>query len=95
MRPKENREDRVTVEMVENVVAKMARIPPKSVSSSDRDVLRTLERDLKLTIFGQDAAIAALSSAIKMARSGLRAGWVRTGPLPVVPLHLQRLDLHR
>ena len=71
LRPIEDREDRVTVEMVENVVAKMARIPPKSVSSSDRDVLRTLERDLKLTIFGQDTAIAALSSAIKMSRSGL------------------------
>jgi ATP-dependent Clp protease ATP-binding subunit ClpA len=63
---------RVTVEMVENVVAKMARIPAKSVSSSDRDALRTLERDLKLTIFGQDQAIEALSSAIKMSRSGLR-----------------------
>ncbi len=71
LRPADKREDRVTVEMVENVVAKMARIPPKSVSSSDRDVLRTLDRDLKLTIFGQDAAISALSSAIKMSRSGL------------------------
>jgi len=71
LRPAEDRGDRVTVEMVENVVAKMARIPAKSVSSSDRDVLRTLERDLKLTIFGQDTAIAALSSAIKMSRSGL------------------------
>ncbi len=71
LRPAEERGDRVTVEMVENVVAKMARIPPKSVSTSDRDVLRTLERDLKLTIFGQDTAIAALSSAIKMSRSGL------------------------
>jgi ATP-dependent Clp protease ATP-binding subunit ClpA len=58
--------------MVENIVAKMARIPAKSVSSSDRDALRTLERDLKLTIFGQDKAIESLSSAIKMARSGLR-----------------------
>ena len=57
--------------MVENVVAKMARIPPKSVSASDRHVLRTLERDLKLTIFGQDRAIETLSSAIKMSRSGL------------------------
>jgi ATP-dependent Clp protease ATP-binding subunit ClpA len=58
--------------MVENIVAKMARIPAKSVSASDKDVLRTLERDLKLVIFGQDPAITALSSAIKMARSGLR-----------------------
>ena len=72
LQPPEDRGDRVTVEMVENIVAKMARIPSKSVSASDRDALRTLERDLKLTIFGQDPAIGALSSAIKMARSGLR-----------------------
>jgi ATP-dependent Clp protease ATP-binding subunit ClpA len=50
----------------------MARIPTKSVSASDRDLLRNLERDLKLVIFGQDKAIGALASAIKMARSGLR-----------------------
>jgi ATP-dependent Clp protease ATP-binding subunit ClpA len=72
LQPESERGKRVTVEMVENVVAKMARIPAKSVSSSDRDALRTLERDLKLTIFGQDQAIEALSSAIKMSRSGLR-----------------------
>jgi len=72
LQPESERGKRVTVEMVENIVAKMARIPAKSVSSSDRDALRTLERDLKLTIFGQDQAIEALSSAIKMSRSGLR-----------------------
>jgi ATP-dependent Clp protease ATP-binding subunit ClpA len=72
LQPVEERSDTVTVDMVENIVAKMARIPSKSVSASDRDVLRTLERDLKLTIFGQDPAIHALGSAIKMARSGLR-----------------------
>ncbi|MDX1507021.1 MAG: AAA family ATPase, partial [Woeseiaceae bacterium] len=72
LQPAENRGDRVSVEMVENIVAKMARIPAKSVSSSDRKALRTLERDLKLVIFGQDDAITALASAIKMARSGLR-----------------------
>jgi ATP-dependent Clp protease ATP-binding subunit ClpA len=72
LQPVEERGERVTVEMVENIVAKMARIPSKSVSVSDRDALRTLDRDLKLTIFGQDPAIEALSSAIKMARSGLR-----------------------
>jgi ATP-dependent Clp protease ATP-binding subunit ClpA len=72
LQPAGERGDRVTVEMVENIVAKMARIPAKSVSSSDRDALRTLERDLKLTIFGQDQAIEALASSIKMARSGLR-----------------------
>lgn len=72
LQPIAERSDRVTVEMVENIVAKMARIPAKSVSASDRDALRTLERDLKLVIFGQDRAIAALSSAIKLSRSGLR-----------------------
>jgi ATP-dependent Clp protease ATP-binding subunit ClpA len=70
--PVGERGDTVTVEMVENIVAKMARIPAKSVSASDRDALRTLERDLKLTIFGQDRAIEALGGAIKMSRSGLR-----------------------
>ena len=72
LKPVAERDDTVTVEMIENIVAKMARIPAKSVSASDRDILRTLERDLKLTIFGQDPAIGALASAIKMARSGLR-----------------------
>ena len=56
---------------IEEVVARMARIPPRQVSRSDRDALKTLERDLKLTVFGQDPAIETLSSAIKMARSGL------------------------
>jgi ATP-dependent Clp protease ATP-binding subunit ClpA len=69
--PEDQRPTSVDVEMVQSVVAKMARIPPKSVSASDRDVLRNLERDLKLVIYGQDEAIAVLSSAIKMARSGL------------------------
>jgi ATP-dependent Clp protease ATP-binding subunit ClpA len=62
----------VSVELIESIVAKMARIPPKSVSASDKDLLRNLERDLKLVIFGQDDAIGSLASAIKMARSGLR-----------------------
>ncbi len=72
LKPAAERGKRVTVRMIESIVAKMARIPAKSVSSSDRDSLRTLERDLKLTIFGQDRAIEALSGAIKMSRSGLR-----------------------
>jgi ATP-dependent Clp protease ATP-binding subunit ClpA len=72
LQPVAERGSRVTVELVENIVAKMARIPAKSVSTSDRDALRTMERDLKLTIFGQDRAIEALSGAIKMSRSGLR-----------------------
>jgi len=62
----------IDVGEIESVVARMARIPPKSVSASDRDLLQYLERDLKLVIFGQDKAIGVLASAIKMARSGLR-----------------------
>ncbi|HEU4529539.1 MAG TPA: ATP-dependent Clp protease ATP-binding subunit ClpA [Steroidobacteraceae bacterium] len=71
LKPVAERVTTVTVEHVENVVARMARIPPKNVSLSDRDVLKNLERNLKLTIFGQDRAIEALASAIKMSRSGL------------------------
>jgi ATP-dependent Clp protease ATP-binding subunit ClpA len=56
---------------IEHIVAKMARIPPKRVSSSDKEGLRNLERDLKLVVYGQDEAIDTLSSAIKMARAGL------------------------
>ncbi len=57
---------------IEAVVAKIARIPPKNVSKDDAEVLRDLERTLKRMVFGQDAAIDALSSAIKLARAGLR-----------------------
>ena len=56
---------------VEEIVAKIARIPAKNVSSDDRNALRTLDRDLKNVVFGQEAAIDALAAAIKMARSGL------------------------
>ena len=56
---------------IETIIAKIARIPPKTVSSSDKDVLRNLERDLKLVVFGQDEAIDTLANAIKMARAGL------------------------
>jgi len=56
---------------IEKIVAKMARIPSKSVSVSDTEVLRKLDRDLKLVVFGQDPAIDALTSAIRMSRSGL------------------------
>jgi len=61
----------VDVPQIEDVVARIARIPAKTVSTSDKEVLRNLERNLKLVIFGQDPAIEALSAAIKMARSGL------------------------
>ncbi len=70
--PDAERSGVVDQEDVEMVVARMARIPPKSVSASDRDQLRNLERDLRLVIFGQDKAIEALAASIKMARSGLR-----------------------
>jgi len=69
--PEGKRVGNVNVEVVQQIVAKIARIPPKNVSASDRDVLRSLERDLKLVIFGQDRAIEALAASIKMARSGL------------------------
>ncbi len=71
VKPVADREPVVTVTQIEDVVARIARIPPKTVSSSDRDVLRNLERNLKLVIFGQDKAIETLSAAIKMSRSGL------------------------
>ena len=56
---------------IEDIVSKIARIPPASVSSDDRSKLQTLDRDLKATVFGQDPAIDALAAAIKMSRSGL------------------------
>jgi ATP-dependent Clp protease ATP-binding subunit ClpA len=56
---------------IEEIIAKIARIPPRSVSSDDRSALANLERDLKAVVFGQDQALDALASAIKMARSGL------------------------
>lgn len=62
----------VSVAEIEQVVSKIARVPLKKVSARDKDTLRNLERDLKLLVYGQDEAITALSSAIKLARSGLR-----------------------
>jgi ATP-dependent Clp protease ATP-binding subunit ClpA len=56
---------------IEEIVAKIARVPPRNVSNDDRSALKNLDRDLKATVFGQDKAIDALASAIKMARSGL------------------------
>ncbi|HXR52712.1 MAG TPA: ATP-dependent Clp protease ATP-binding subunit ClpA, partial [Steroidobacteraceae bacterium] len=71
LRPQPERSGIVDVEQIEDVVARIARIPAKTVSTSDKEVLRNLERNLKLVIFGQDPAIEALAAAIKMARSGL------------------------
>ena len=70
--PENKRKKTVTLRDVEEIVAKIARIPPKSVSADDKETLRNLERDLKSMVFGQDKAIEALSAAIKLARAGLR-----------------------
>src|SRR6266853_1392367 len=70
--PESRRKKVIGVKEVEEVVAKIARIPPKSVSKTDAEALRTLEDDLKRVVYGQDSAIHALSSAIKLARAGLR-----------------------
>ncbi len=69
--PKSKQKKTIGKTDIEDIVAKIARIPAKNVSSDDRNALRTIDRDLKNVVFGQDKAIDALSSAIKMARSGL------------------------
>ncbi|MGM9512824.1 ATP-dependent Clp protease ATP-binding subunit ClpA [Roseateles sp. DB2] len=69
--PKSKQKKTITRAEVEDIVAKIARIPPASVSSDDRGKLKSLDRDLKSVVFGQDPAIDALAAAIKMARSGL------------------------
>ena len=69
--PASRRKKSVTVGDVESIVAKIARIPPRKVSSSDTESLRNLKRDLQMVVFGQDEAIEALSSSIQMNRSGL------------------------
>ncbi|WP_235041757.1 ATP-dependent Clp protease ATP-binding subunit ClpA [Vreelandella profundi] len=71
--PPEIRAKTIDVEQVEAVVASIARIPPKSVSSSDRKQLEKLDRDLKMLVFGQDEAIDSLSAAIKLSRAGLKS----------------------
>ena len=79
----------IGVKEIEAVVAKIARIPPKNVSKSDAEVLRDLETSLKRVVFGQDVAIGALASAIKLARAGLRepekpiGNYLFTGPTGV------------
>jgi ATP-dependent Clp protease ATP-binding subunit ClpA len=70
--PEAKRKKKITVKEVEDTVATMARIPPKTVSKSDAEVMSNLEKDLKRLVFGQDKAIQALASAIKLARAGLR-----------------------
>ena len=69
--PANKRKKTISKSEVEDIVAKIARIPPASVSNDDRSKLRNIERDLKNVVFGQDAALEALAAAVKMARSGL------------------------
>ena len=69
--PKSKQKKTITRNEVEEIVAKIARIPPASVSSDDRSKLKTLDRDLNSVVFGQEPAVEAISAAIKMARSGL------------------------
>ncbi|HJS83982.1 MAG TPA: ATP-dependent Clp protease ATP-binding subunit ClpA [Acetobacteraceae bacterium] len=70
--PENKRRKTVTLKDVEEIVAKIARIPPKSVSADDKETLRNLERDIKAMVFGQDKAVEALAAAIKLSRAGLR-----------------------
>lgn len=72
LQPADKRLESIDIEQIEQVVAKIARIPSRQVSRSDKTQLRNLERDLRLTVFGQDAAIEALATAIKLSRAGLR-----------------------
>ncbi len=72
LQPPSKRRKTIGVKEVEAIVAKIARIPPKSVSADDKAVLKDLERDLRTVVFGQDKAIEALSAAIKLSRAGLR-----------------------
>jgi len=72
LQPPSRRKKQISVGDVEQMVAKIARIPAKNVSSSDKNVLRDLETNLKMVIFGQDEAIDSLSSAIKLSRAGLK-----------------------
>ena len=69
--PKSKQKRVITPREIEDIIAKIARIPPKTVSSDDKNSLKTLDRDLKAVVYGQDTAIDALSTAIKLSRSGL------------------------
>jgi len=71
LQPAGSRRKSISVKDIENIIARMARIPPRNVSKSDMETLRTLDRDLKMVVFGQDEAIDTLTTAIKMSRTGL------------------------
>ncbi|NCF20598.1 MAG: ATP-dependent Clp protease ATP-binding subunit ClpA [Haliea sp.] len=74
LQPPSKRKKVVGVGDIESVIAKIARIPPKTVSSNDKETLSKLEQNLKMVVFGQDDAIASLATSIKLARAGLRSG---------------------
>ncbi len=100
LKPKSKRRRTIGVADIEAVVAQMARIPPKSVSRDDRQTLRGLEADLKSVVFGQNPAIDALASAIKLSRAGLRepdkpiGSYVFSGPTGVGKTELARQLSH-
>ena len=71
LQPPSKRKKTINTGDIEEIIAKIARIPPKNVSLSDKDMLQKLERDLKMVVFGQNEAIGTLATAIKMSRSGL------------------------
>lgn len=73
LQPVSKRKKVITVADIEEMVAKVARIPAKAITSNDKEALRNLERDLKMTVFGQDAAIDSLAAAIKLSRAGLKS----------------------
>lgn len=87
--PPSRRKKKITAREIEAVIATMARIPPKTVSSDDKKALENLERDLKHVVFGQDQAIQRLSTAMKLSRAGLRdpdkpiGSFLFTGPTGV------------
>ena len=99
--PKYKRKKILGVSDLEIIIAKMARIPPKRITSNDKEQLANLERDLKLVVFGQDKAISHLSDAIKLSRSGLReiekpiGSYLFSGPTGVGKTEVSRqLALH-
>ena len=73
LQPPSKRKKVIGVTDIEAVISKIARIPPKSVSTNDKESLKKLEDNLKMVVFGQDKAISTLATAIKMARAGLKA----------------------
>jgi ATP-dependent Clp protease ATP-binding subunit ClpA len=74
LQPPSRRKKLVGAADIESVIAKIARIPPKTVSSDDREVLQKLEQNLQMVVFGQDQAISSLATSIKLARAGLKSG---------------------